>query len=360
MTDLTKGLTLGILGGGQLGRMSALAAAQLGIDVITFTPEQDSPASRVSRETIIADYIDKTSLKKFSDKTDFITYEFENIPIETIDILEEYKPNSVFPSKKLLEVAQDRITEKSFSNDLGIQTTVWKKISCYEELEEFFESEFILKTSRFGYDGKGQYKHNGKTPNEEEFRALFDSAGEHPLILEHIVAFKYEISMIVARDTFGNTQTYGPMLNEHKNHILHKTHIPANISETASALARDIAKKIADALDLQGVLTVEFFVTEEDKVLLNEIAPRTHNSGHWTINACATSQFENHVRAVCGLPILPPSRHSDAEMLNIIGENLGDIDTYLSQENANIHLYGKRESRPDRKMGHITFLKPKS
>lgn len=365
MTDLTKGFTLGILGGGQLGRMSAVAAAQLGIDVIIYCPEENAPAAKVVENAIFADYNDEETLQIFSEQTDIITYEFENIPIETIEYLESLKPGSVLPEKTLLHVSQDRTTEKNFVNGLDIETARWKSVDepadVKSAIEEYNLKEFILKTARFGYDGKGQIRSTAKDIDQsQDLLDFLENTRGQLLILEECIDFNHEISVIIARDKFGKTETYGPMLNEHKKHILHKTHVPADISAAVATKAIDIATKIADAVNLIGVLTVEFFVCSEDRILVNEIAPRTHNSGHWTIDACATSQFENHVRAVCGLPILSPSRHSDAEMLNIIGENLSDIDTYLGKENANIHLYGKRESRPDRKMGHITFLKPKS
>ncbi len=361
MDRLSKELTLGILGGGQLGRMSAIAAARLGISVIIFCPNKNSPASYVCKETIIAPYDDKDALKKLSKKTDFISYEFENIPIETIEYLNSLKPDSVLPNKSLLDVSQDRIKEKTFLNDHGIKTTRWNSISNIDDIKNTLKgwggNEFILKTTRFGYDGKGQIKGDIKSLNEVN-AFLNDTDGQN-LIMEELVDFACEISVIIARDIEGNSEAYGAMLNEHKNHILHKTSVPSGISKIIENTAIDIAKNIAATINLTGVLTVEFFVCRNGSVLVNEIAPRTHNSGHWSIDACCVSQFENHVRTVCGLPASPPARHSDATMLNLIGDDVNNIDALLDAPNACLHLYGKKDARSGRKMGHITFIKSK-
>ncbi len=358
---MSKLITLGILGGGQLGRMSAMAAARLGISVVIFCPDENSPASYVCKENIIANYDDKAALKKFSDKTDFISYEFENIPIETIDYLNSLKQDSVLPDKSLLNVSQDRIKEKTFLNDHGIKTTRWSSTSDINDIKNTLKSwggnEFILKTTRFGYDGKGQIKCDIKDTDELN-KFLNDTDGQG-IIMEELVDFACEISIIVARDIEGNSETYGPMLNEHKNHILHKTTVPSNISEATESKALGIAKDIAETINLIGVLTVEFFVCKDGGVLVNEIAPRTHNSGHWSIDACCVSQFENHVRTVCGLPVGSTARHSNATMLNIIGDDVNNIDDLLGADNGCLYLYGKRQARTGRKMGHITFIKPK-
>ena len=361
MKHLSSGFTLGILGGGQLGRMSAIAAAKLGISVIIYCPEENAPATKVVKDSIIAAYDDQTALKQFSDKTDIISYEFENIPVETIEYLESLKPNSVLPDKNLLKVSQDRIEEKKFLNDLGIETAQWTAVQTKEDIQTASQTlssdEFILKTARFGYDGKGQIKFN--TENIDNIDTFLHDVGNVPLILESCVDFTAEISVIIARDKDGKTVAYGPMLNEHKNHILDKTYFPANISETAKNKAIDIALQIGNAINLRGVLTVEFFLCDDNKILVNEIAPRTHNSGHWTIDACAVSQFENHVRTVCGLSVGSPEPHSDAHMLNLIGNDIHTIEPYFDDPTASIHLYSKKEARKGRKMGHITFLKPK-
>ena len=365
MSKINTDITLGILGGGQLGRMSAMAAARLGIAVIIFSPENDCPASYVAKETIAADYDDKEALEELSNKTDIITYEFENIPLETIKYLEELKPNSVLPEKTLLEVSQDRIKEKTFLNHLNIKTTRWEKITDIDCIIKTFNEwncdDFILKTSRFGYDGKGQIKCNSLNVDENEQLLEFIKASKDcGIIMEEIVPFTKEISIIIARDYTGKTAIYGPMLNEHKNHILYKTTIPCELHNKSKELALNVSETIAKAVNLRGILTVEFFVCHDDSILVNEIAPRTHNSGHWSIDACCVSQFENHIRSVCGLPIGSPKRHSNAVMLNLIGDEVKNIDQYIEDDFSNIHLYGKKQIKSGRKMGHITILTPKT
>lgn len=359
---LSDGITLGILGGGQLGRMSAMAAARLGIDVIIFCPEKNGPASFVCKETIIANYDDLSALERFTSQCDFISYEFENIPIKTIDYINSLKAGIVTPSRALLEVSQDRIKEKSFLNSLGIETTRWAEVITQDDvlkaLKAWNAEQAILKTARFGYDGKGQIK-----IDLHDLSLATDFIKEHKsntFILEEMVDFSHEISIIIARDFSGKTVTYDPMLNEHKNHILHKTFVNQGVSKVAGTRVQDIAKLVANAVNLVGVLTIELFIGKNGKILVNEIAPRTHNSGHWSIDACIVSQFENHVRCVCGLPAGSTTRHSDAEMLNLIGDDINTIDPYFTQNDTYVHLYGKHEARAGRKMGHITFLKPKS
>lgn len=350
--------TLGILGGGQLGRMSAQAAEKLNIDVVIFTPEEDSPAAQVAGGTIVAAYEDKTALKAFADKVDVITYEFENIPLESIRFLKKLKP--VYPDENLLAVAQDRIAEKTYLNDIGIPTADWLEINGPEDIEKarekFASRGLILKTVRFGYDGKGQMR----LGTDDDAAQAWQSFGQNILIAEALIDFECEISVIIARDHNGKTATYGPVLNEHKNHILDRTTVPAPITPELAERAQAKTLKLAGKLDLRGVLALEMFVTKNGQILANEIAPRTHNSGHWSIDACAVSQFENHVRAVCGLDVLDPGRHSDAEMINLIGDDVSDVQRYENQENACLHLYGKHDIKPGRKMGHVTILKEKS
>jgi 5-(carboxyamino)imidazole ribonucleotide synthase len=349
---------LGILGGGQLGRMSALAAARLGIKTIIFTPEKDSPASFVSNQTLMAEYSDKSALQDFAGKVDVISYEFENIPLETITYLEKLK--AVYPDNRLLEASQDRVTEKSFLNKIGIHTARWHDTQSAQDiklkLSEWGANSCILKTTRFGYDGKGQ----ARIQTHSDIDAAWTQFQNAPLIMEEIVDFAHEISVIVARDQFGGMETYGPMLNEHKNHILSRTIVPAHLDPALMDQAVAMTKNLAEKLNLRGVLTLEMFVTKDGHLLANEIAPRTHNSGHWSIDACAVSQFENHVRTVCGLPVGAPGRHSDAEMLNLIGDDVLTASKYLTQENACLHLYGKHDIVEGRKMGHVTFLKDKN
>ncbi|MFK7839229.1 MAG: 5-(carboxyamino)imidazole ribonucleotide synthase [Bdellovibrionales bacterium] len=347
--------TLGILGGGQLGRMSAMAAARLGISCVIFTPENNSPASLVSAETIVADYDDENALEEFSKKVDVISYEFENIPVKTVAFLQNLKP--VYPDERLLNVAQDRIAEKTFLNDINIPTTRWAHPKSPEDivktLNEWHTQEAIIKTARFGYDGKGQ----ARISMDTDFETLWNQFKDQSLIIEEIVAFDCEISVIIARDINGHSEIYGPMINEHKNHILDRTIMPCPLNETIQNKAKQAILKLADEVGLVGVLTLELFITKDGNILANEIAPRTHNSGHWTIDACAVSQFENHVRTVCGLPAAAPARHSDCEMINLIGNDVEKINDYQAQPNACIHDYGKSETREGRKMGHITLLK---
>lgn len=350
-----KQITLGILGGGQLGRMSALASARLGISCVIFTPEKGSPASQVAKETILADYEDEQALTEFSKKVDVISYEFENIPVKTVRYLQKLKP--VYPDDRLLDIAQDRLNEKNHLNTLKIPTGRYAPVDNPDDISAAFKdwgvNEAIIKTRRFGYDGKGQ----ARISSDSNFETVLSELKNAPCILEEIINFECEISVIIARDTYGKSEIYGPMVNEHKNHILHKTTMPCPLDETIQSAARAAVLKLADDLNLIGVLTLELFVTKDWQILANEIAPRTHNSGHWTIDACAVSQFENHVRTVCGLPVAPAGRHSDCEMINLIGDDAKNIETYLNQENTCVHLYGKQEFRDGRKMGHVTILK---
>jgi len=351
-------ITLGILGGGQLGRMSAMAAARLGISCVIFTPEEHSPASQVAMETVIADYDDEDALKSFSEKVDVISYEFENIPAKTVAFLQKLKP--VYPDEKLLEVSQDRVAEKSYLNEVGIDTARWVSVRSVSDVEKAASdleiNTFILKTTRFGYDGKGQVFIRPDT----DLQAAWDTLNSDHIILEEVVDFECEISVITARDSAGKMVTYGPMLNDHKNHILNTTIVPSKLSPDLEAKAIKMGETLAEAVNLRGVLTLELFVTKDGRILANEIAPRTHNSGHWSIDACAVSQFEQHVRTVCGLPAAAIGRHSDAEMLNLIGDDIKKVPEYLEKPGACIHLYGKAEVRDGRKMGHITELKERN
>jgi 5-(carboxyamino)imidazole ribonucleotide synthase len=349
--------TLGILGGGQLGRMSALAAARLGIKVHIFCPENDPPAGQVAAQTFQADYADKKALKDFAKSVDVISYEFENIPVETVKYLQKIKP--VYPDDRLLEISQHRPSEKKFLNDIGIPTTRWAVAThpgdVLRALEDWGVKACILKTTRFGYDGKGQ----AKFKRGADLEATWDQLKSNEIIIEELVDFSEEISCIVARDRFGKIAIYDPVQNDHKNHILSKTTAPAQLPAPQLAKARKYVSTLARKIDLVGLLTLEMFVTRDGRIIANEIAPRTHNSGHWTIDACAVSQFEQHVRTVCSLPAGSTKRHSDAVMLNLIGDDVQKVTTYLNKPDACIHLYGKDEVRAGRKMGHITLLKPR-
>jgi len=355
MSEEKPQITLGILGGGQLGQMSAKAAKKLGIKTVILTPDEDSPASQVADETIQAPYEDQDALQTFADKVDVISYEFENIPVATVKFLKKLKP--VYPEENLLEVAQDRLIEKQFLNTHGIPTAKWKKIENASDiknaLSEWDTKQCIIKTTRFGYDGKGQQFIKSLSQIEKSWANLNADIA----IAEEVIDFNCEISVVVARDAHGKMETYGPCLNDHKNHILHKTTLPAPVSEEVSASALDKTKKLAEALDLRGVMALELFVTKDNRILANEIAPRTHNSGHWTIDACEISQFENHVRTVCGLDAAPANRTHDCEMINLIGEDINNLGLYQNNEKAYIHDYNKKDVREGRKMGHVTILK---
>ncbi len=351
-----KTKTLGILGTGQLGRMSALAAAELGIRVHVYGPDTDSPAEQAATKSFVGSYTDKKKLREFAKSVDVVSYEFENVPVETARYIQKIKP--VYPDDKLLEIAQDRIKEKSYLNDIGIPTAKWAPIYSPGHLDKAAQDmggkSYILKTTRFGYDGKGQTVHRLNDSAKRSFNKL----GSDELILEEMIDFKCEISVIIARDIKGKSAIYGPMVNVHKNHILHTSTVPAKIDPKIAAKAKRVARKLADALGLVGVLGLEMFVTKDGHILANEIAPRTHNSGHWTIDACSVSQFEQHVRTVCGLPVGDPTPHSDAVMTNLIGNDVNKIKPFYEIKGACIHIYGKSEARPGRKMGHVTVIKP--
>ena len=349
--------TLGIIGGGQLGRMSALAAARLGISCVIFCDTPNAPATHVAYESIIAEYTNEQALEAFAAKVDYITYEFENIPLETVRFLQKFKP--VLPDDRVLEIAQHRVREKQFLNDIGIPTTRWASVKKAKDiqttLEEWDTKSCIIKTCRFGYDGKGQ----ALIQPDNDIKGILRGFKAKEFIIEDIAEFSYEVSVIVARDKLGQTITYPCVLNEHKNHILSKTTAPAPIAPDLDKKARDMAELLASSVDLVGVLALEFFVMPDGTLLANEIAPRPHNSGHWTIEACGVCQFEQHVRTVSAYPVGHPDRHSDAVMINLIGKDAKKIGYFLETPGINLHLYGKDEIREGRKMGHITILGPK-
>lgn len=348
--------TLGILGGGQLGRMSALAASNLGIRTHIFCPEENCPASQVTDLFTCARYEDHNALKVFAESVDVISYEFENIPIETVRFLQPLKP--VYPDDTLLEVSQNRLKEKKFLNDIGIETAPWAP--CYgpdditEVMDRWNSAKCIIKTARFGYDGKGQLKHEVGQSALDNWQKL----NTNEAIIEGIVDFAYEASIVVARDVFGKCEAFPVTLNDHRDHILSESIAPAPIPAMLARHATEMATKLADAVGLVGVLALELFVTKDGNLIANEIAPRTHNSGHWTMDGCNVSQFDQHVRAVCGLPILTPQQHSAVNMLNLIGDDVAKLPAYYAMDNACVHLYGKTEARPGRKMGHVNVLKP--
>lgn len=347
--------TIGIIGGGQLGRMLAMAAARLGIRTIILEPQADCPAAQVANAQIVAAYDDAAALDELARLTDVVTYEFENVPVAAAERLA--KSIGVHPPPLALKVSQDRLVEKRFINECGIATAPFEAIDSQADLEsalDAFGGIGVLKTRRLGYDGKGQRMFRSPAePREGTFEAL----GSVPLILEGLISFEREISIIAARAHDGTIVCFDPAENVHQNGILHTSTVPAAINEATADQARRAARAILDRLDYVGVIGVEFFVLGDGQLIANEMAPRVHNSGHWTEAACVISQFEQHIRAVAGLPLGDGRRHSDCVMQNLIGDDIADVPAWLSTPDVLVHLYGKTESRPGRKMGHVTKLR---
>ncbi|MBU6500196.1 MAG: 5-(carboxyamino)imidazole ribonucleotide synthase, partial [Rhodospirillales bacterium] len=339
------------------GRMSALAAARLGYRSHVLTPEPDSPAGQVCAGVTLGEYEDPQALCDFAARVDVITFEFENVSAEGLDLLASLKP--VHPSPAVLRISQDRLAEKTFLNAAGVPTAPWRAVATRAELDAAVAAlglPAILKTTRLGYDGKGQALL--RTPDDLD--AAFDTLAPKPLVLEGFVDFACEISVIVARGADGALAAFDAVQNTHRDHILDLTLAPAPVSEQIAAAAGQVARQVAEALGLVGLLAVEMFLTADGRVLVNEIAPRPHNSGHWTIDACPASQFELHIRAVAGLPLPAATRHSDAVMKNLVGpRETGLWPRILAMPGLIPHLYGKAEARPGRKMGHVTRLFPR-
>ena len=353
---LDPGSTIGILGDGQLGRMIALAAARLGYRCHTFADRPDSPAAQACAASTVADYGDQQALDSFAEAVDVVTLEFENIPEAPVRYLAERVP--VRPGPEVLAVAQDRLLEKNFLNDIGIETAPYAHVADLAELEAAVTKigrPAVLKTAKFGYDGKGQIAIEADTNLAQAFRQL----NSRHAILEGWIDYALEISVIVAHGLNGETASYVPVENRHVNHILDTTIVPAGVSPGIAASAGRIARLAAKKLDVIGLLAVEMFVTWDGSVLVNELAPRPHNSGHWTIDGCAISQFQQLVRAICGLPLGSTERHSDAVMKNLIGDEVEGWLDILSEPAARLHLYGKTEIRSGRKMGHVTRITPR-
>jgi 5-(carboxyamino)imidazole ribonucleotide synthase len=362
---LPPGSTVGMLGGGQLGRMAALAAAALGYRTHVFCPEKDAPATQVTPLLTQAAYDDEEALAAFAAAVDVITYEFENVPAAAAEFLAQRKP--VRPGPDVLRICQNRLREKDFLRSIGVPTTRFAEVAGVEALARVARDlgrPCILKSAEMGYDGKGQVLIRANTDLAEAWAEM--SGGEKgdkaavQGIVEAFVDFRLEISVIVARGLDGAIQTWVPVENQHSNHILDQTIVPARISEKASQKAEAIARHTAEEIGLVGVLAIEMFVTADDEILVNELAPRPHNSGHWTIDACITSQFEQQVRAVCGLPLGSTERLCDAVMKNLLGDEVERWRGILSDPSVKLHLYGKSEARPGRKMGHFTKLIPRS
>jgi 5-(carboxyamino)imidazole ribonucleotide synthase len=351
---LKPGDTIGIVGGGQLGRMLAMAAARLGLKCQVFSPDPDSPAFDVVLNATCAEYADVEALELFANDVDVITYEFENVPAACAMILAARRP--VLPDRKILETTQDRLAEKDFVRKLGISTAEYADVGSAAGLRAAIATiglPAVLKTRRFGYDGKGQtIIRAGDDPDR-----IWEELGTKSAILEAFIPFEREISVIAARSADGEVECFDVTENEHSDHILKTSRAPAAISDAMAAQARDIAGKIANALDYVGVLAVELFVVQGDggpKILVNEIAPRVHNSGHWTLDGASISQFEQHIRAIAGWPLGKPVRHGPVTMTNLIGDDINDYERWLTVPGATVHLYGKGAPRPGRKMGHVT------
>jgi 5-(carboxyamino)imidazole ribonucleotide synthase len=342
--------TIGILGGGQLGRMLALAASRLGFKCHVFAANPDSPAFDVVHRVTCADYSDTQALDRFAADVDVVTYEFENVPAEAATFLAARVP--ALPDPQVLATTQDRLAEKNFVSALGIGTAPYIAVAQPAELAAALDRigrPAVLKTRRFGYDGKGQATiRNGTDP-----QAAWREVGGQPCILEAFVPFEREISVVAARTRDGAIECFDVTENEHRDHILKISRVPAGVTDAAARDAQRIAETIAQKFGYVGVLAVEMFVLREG-LLVNEIAPRVHNSGHWTLDGASVSQFEQHIRAVAGWPLAKPIRRGRIEMVNLIGNEVEDYRAWLTVPGAAVHLYGKAAVRPGRKMGHVT------
>ena len=353
---LPPGSTIGILGGGQLGRMLALAAARLGMKTHIYCPDPNSPAFDVTPAKTVAAYEDEAALAAFARAVDVVTYEFENVPARTAGIVAALTP--LRPNAQALAVAQDRLAEKAFLAINRIPVAPFAAIPDLATLEAELDElgrPAVLKTTRLGYDGKGQRIVRDAT----EAAAAFAALQPHPLVLEAFVAFDREISVIVARGADGRTACYDAAENVHRDHILSTSTVPATIGRRTAREATTLAERIAGALDYVGVMGVELFVLQDGALLVNEIAPRVHNSGHWTEAVCVTDQFEQHIRAICGWPLGQTRRLADVTMRNLIGDEVADVPATLADADRP-HLYGKAEARPGRKMGHVSRIGPGS
>lgn len=349
---LKTGSTIGILGGGQLGRMLAVAAARLGLKTHIFEPGSEPPASHTAHRLTTAAYSDTEALIAFARSVDVVTYEFENIPTEALDTIEAITP--IRPGREALRVSQDRLIEKAYLEGLGLQVAPFAPVHDAESLQKAVHqigTPSILKTCRFGYDGKGQAKLN--TPEDQS--AALAAMADQPAVLEGFVTFSREVSVIAARSVNGDVACFDPGENIHKDGILHTTTVPASLSATQRTDAVLMAAKILNALDYVGVLGVELFVTPQG-LIVNEIAPRVHNSGHWTQNGCAIDQFEQHIRAIAGWPLGDGTRHSDVVMENLIGDDMDRVAEIARESGAALHLYGKADVKPGRKMGHVNRI----
>ena len=358
---LAPGATIGILGSGQLGRMLAMAALKLGLRCHVYAPERDAPAYDAASERTVAAYDDEAALARFAAAVDVVTYEFENVPLACAEFLAERK--LVRPGPRALAVSQDRLAEKTFLSGLGLATAPFRTVPNLEALGPALAEigrPAVLKTLRFGYDGKGQ----AMIREGSDVGAIYRGLGGAPMILEGFVTFEREVSVVAARSLEGAIVAFDLNENEHERHILARTRLPAHVGPGVEAEAQAIAGKILAALDYVGTIGVELFVARNkdgsERLVVNEVAPRVHNSGHWTIDGAQTSQFEQHIRAIAGWPLGSPVRRGGIEMHNLIGEEADEWRDILAQPDLSLHLYGKLESRPGRKMGHVTRVLPET
>ncbi|NNE51617.1 MAG: 5-(carboxyamino)imidazole ribonucleotide synthase [Sulfitobacter sp.] len=353
MTDpLAPGSTIGILGGGQLGRMLSVAAARLGFRCHIYEPGTEPPAGDVAHAVTTAPYEDEAALRAFAEGCDVVTFEFENVPTAALDLIEALVP--IRPGREALRISQDRLTEKEYLSDLGLAVAPYADVSDADALARALTdigTPAILKTRRFGYDGKGQARLT--SPDDAE-GALKDMQGA-PAILEGFIDFSHEVSVIAARGPSGEVACFDPGENVHREGILRTTTVPARLSAAQRTDAVLLAGRILNALDYVGVLGVELFVTPQGLVV-NEIAPRVHNSGHWTQNGCTVDQFEQHIRAIVGWPLGDGSRHADVTMENLIGDDMDRLPELAKEVDTALHLYGKRDIKPGRKMGHVNRI----
>lgn len=349
---IPMGSTIGILGGGQLGRMLALAAARLGVKAHIYCPDPASPAFDVTPLKTVAAYDDEAALRAFAESVDVVTYEFENVPAATAELLAGLKP--LRPGANALAISQDRLAEKAFLSIHRIDVAPFAAIPDLDRLERELDeigTPAVLKTTRLGYDGKGQRIVRHKA----EAASAFETLAPHPLVLEGFIDFEKEISVVIARNVAGEIRAFDPAENVHRDHILKTSTVPADIRGKTAREAVATATRIVEALDYVGVMGVEFFVLPSGRLLVNEIAPRVHNSGHWTEAVCITDQFEQHIRAVLGWPLGDPARMADVVMENLIGDEIEVIPSRLGEADRP-HAYGKAEARPGRKMGHVNHL----
>ncbi len=351
---LKPNATIGIIGGGQLGRMLASAAARLGFRTLVLEPGQGCPASQLCNEHIVAAYDDPQALQQMADSCDVVTYEFENVPLSAAHFLQHRLP--LYPPSRALEVSQDRLLEKQFLQSAGLDVAPYHNVESEADLVHAL-GDFgggILKTRRFGYDGKGQNVFHDSQCGDPA--AVFSELGGGPFVLEQKIEFTSEFSVIAARGLSGESSFYDPATNRHEHGILRQSTVPATLSQRHIDQAGQMALTLLNALDYTGVIGVEFFAAP-DGLLINEFAPRVHNSGHWTREACSVSQFEQHIRAVAGLDLGPVARHHDCQMFNLLGDEALDVSKLVAEPATHVTLYGKAEARAGRKMGHFTRLK---